>query len=427
MPRKSGYRWEDKNNPPVLEEHSQVKHDVIKFYLERYISVLCSDPRHDCLRINLIDGFAGGGRYISELDGCVVDGSPLLLVKTIREAESLIKRQRTKPFRIHDRYYFVEKNRQAFQCLHAVLKENGINTDNQKYQLFNKDFTKILPVILSNIHTRSNRARCLFLLDQYGYKDVPLSTLNLIFATFPSTAEVILTFSTDTIINYLSTNDNFMTAMSRVGLDDIFSCDKVKKFRESPKSRLVIEQELFKEICLKSGARYFTPFFIKARKSSRSYWLIHLSGHPRARNEMCEIHWQHSNNFVHHGRAGLDGIGGLEMILGYEPKLNDFVDQDAFEFVFDDDASARTRDALFEDIPALLSYDEPLTLSKLFSETCNGTPANVEHYKQSIFDLYSCGAIQILSPNGDKLKRPRGPSGISDDSVILLSKQAGLF
>ncbi len=427
MPKKLGYNWNDPSSPPVLEEHSKVKHDVIRYYLERYISVLCSDPRHDGLRINLIDGFSGGGHYRSEIDSSLVDGSPLLLINTVKNMERKIQLERKKPFRIHDRYYFIEKNKATFESLKTVLSQNNINTKLPNYLLFNDTFVKILPSILSNIQTRSSRGRCLFLLDQYGYSDVPLAALNLIFSSFPDTAEVILTFSTDSIVNYLSNNERFMKAMYKVGLEGIFSCDKVKEFRESPNARLIIEQELYKEICLKSGARYFTPFFIKSRKSHRSYWLLHLSSHPKARNEMCEIHWQYNNNFVHHGGAGLNGVGGLEMVLGYDPKLNDLANQNSFEFVFDDDANSRTYDCLSEEIPTLLSYDEQLTFSKLFSETCNGTPANAEHYRKAIYNLYAQGVIQILSSSSGRLKRPKGPSGVKDDSVIVLNRQIGLF
>lgn len=57
------YDWQVGHTPPPLDEHSAAKHSVFRSYVQRYIEILTSDPRHDGLNLTLIDGFAGGGEY----------------------------------------------------------------------------------------------------------------------------------------------------------------------------------------------------------------------------------------------------------------------------------------------------------------------------------------------------------------------------
>jgi len=65
------YHWQIGHTPPELDAHSSAKHRVCRYYLRRYINVLCSDPRHDGLNLTLVDGFAGGGVYLYR--GCEAD------------------------------------------------------------------------------------------------------------------------------------------------------------------------------------------------------------------------------------------------------------------------------------------------------------------------------------------------------------------
>ncbi|NVJ65366.1 MAG: three-Cys-motif partner protein TcmP [Gammaproteobacteria bacterium] len=428
MPAKHGYNWE----VPVIEKHSKVKHDVIREYLTRYIEVLTSMPHKELLRLYVVDGFAGGGWYKDEDDyNKIVYGSPILLHNTVKKVETRINFSRTKKLNIEDHYFFVDIDNSALQSLKYVLKENNITLDRK--HLINKEFTTALPDILNFIKNYKNQRvpRCIFLLDQYGYKNVPLHSLNTIFTTFPNSAEVILTFSTDSIINYYNESDTFMKGMQKVGLEDIFTINDIKNYKESPQARLIIEQRIYDEIGLRSGAKFFTPFFIKSNKSSRSYWLIHLSNHPKARDEMCKIHWSLQNHFVHHGNAGLNSVGigqekSLEMILGYSSAESKHEAQLGFEFLFDDDADARTRAALITDIPKLLKHDKPVSYNELVASTCNGTPANTDHYKKALYTLHKHKQIVILNEHGNPA-RIRSESGVDSDKTIVLPKQIGLF
>ena len=64
------------SSPPQLEDHSRGKLDVLRKYLRLYFDTLSSDPRRSEFKLDLIDGFAGGGTF---LDGdTIVSGTPLI-------------------------------------------------------------------------------------------------------------------------------------------------------------------------------------------------------------------------------------------------------------------------------------------------------------------------------------------------------------
>lgn len=432
MPKKDGYGWDDPLNPPPIEKHSKTKHEVIKSYIKRYIEILTAMPQKDLLRLYIIDGFAGGGFYKDEdNDNKLVVGSPILLYETIRKMEYQVNLSRTKKLKIDDHYFFIEKDKKTINCLEYSLKQKNISSPN--IHILNEDFVVALPKVINHIknYKRQRKPRCIFILDQYGYKDVPLNYLNQIFVEFPESAEVVLTFSTDTIVNYLSEDEKFKTAMKRVGLEDIFTDDQIIQYKESANARLLIEQQIYDQVACKCGAKFFTPFFIKSKKSRRSYWLIHLSNHPKARDEMCKIHWSLENHFVHHGDPGLNSVGiGLEkslhMILGYSDAHSDQEMQGSFEFIFDDNAEKRTKVALSAQIPGLLNHNKPISFGELIVRTCNGTPANTDHYKAVIYELFKNKEITLVNKQGN-LARIRSPSGISDEMGILIPKQIGLF
>lgn len=414
MVAKHGYDWSDLNRPPEIDAHSIAKHDVIRAYVERYVSVLTANPRIDVLRINFVDGFAGGGLYRNA--GQLHLGSPLLLLQTIEQLQKKIRAERTKPFEIRSRYYFIEKDRKAHRALLHNLNGFGHDVNPDKgLHVERGNFVQLLPSILDAVQAAGGQKRTVFLLDQYGYKDVPFGSLKVIFATLPH-AEVILTFATDALINYMSTRPEFLKAVQGIGLGEVLTPEYISTMHETREARFAVEKILHEHIHTNSGARFFTPFFVRSPNSHRSYWLVHLSSHPKARDEMTAIHWNLANHFCHYGKAGLN-------MLGFDPEMEDF-GQSVFDFYFDDNAKRRTYDALSEDIPRRLKIDKPITYGQLFTENCNQTPAHSAQFKQVLFDLASMGVLQIRTPSGSLR---RAPSAICADDVILLNRNFRLF
>ena len=59
------------------------------------------------LRLSIIDGFCGGGCYVTE-DGKLVDGSPLLMMRAVREARMMLNQERRNPRNINVHYSFID-------------------------------------------------------------------------------------------------------------------------------------------------------------------------------------------------------------------------------------------------------------------------------------------------------------------------------
>jgi three-Cys-motif partner protein len=73
---------------------------VIRSYLERYVEVLTVHPAQDYFRLTLVDGFAGGGRYLSVKSKEERSGSPLLMLEAMKAAKERAQSKRTKPFNL---------------------------------------------------------------------------------------------------------------------------------------------------------------------------------------------------------------------------------------------------------------------------------------------------------------------------------------
>ena len=82
--------------------------------------------------------------------------------------------------------------------------------------------------ITSDILTRARAGRSIFLLDQCGYKDVPLSVCRYILETLPR-SEIILTFAIDWLIDYLSANVSSLKAVAPVEISE----DQVSRYLET--------------------------------------------------------------------------------------------------------------------------------------------------------------------------------------------------
>lgn len=413
------YDWVLGSSPPALDQHSAAKHAVLRTYVRRYIDILTSDPRRDALNLTLVDGFAGGGEY--SITGGTAPGSPLILLEETACAQARFNAERRKPFALRSEHIFVERKRSNFEYLREVVRKSphGHELD-QTIQILNADFAAVLPGIIERVRQRGSSHRAIFFLDQYGYSEVSFAHIRSILDNLAN-PEIIVTFNVDFLIDYLSANDAFLKAVTPVelGLDDVRHMLDLKD-GDQRDARWLIQHFLYRHLMEKTGAPFYTCFFVKSPESHRSYWLVHMSKHPRARDEMAERHWAMSNHFVHHGGAGLN-------MLGFDPQQD--VSQIPLDFMFDDDAQQRSKDALITELPPLI-FDRALgggggvTLERLFTRICNETPATTGLVSNVLMDLRGAGEIEIVSKDGKS--RPRATNFQWSD-VILPAKQRTLF
>lgn len=418
----SQYDW--KHGAALIQQHTIAKHNILRSYLAAYFRTLASSPSQDLLRLTLVDGFAGGGLYVHDDTEEIVVGSPFIFLEATREADYLINKDRRKPVRLEIDYFFVEANRHAFLHLDKVLRERGFAAQiGANIQLRKGKFHDVSNEIIDFIKKKSPRnGRSIFVLDQYGYKDVPTQLISSIFKSLPS-AEVILTFGVDSFLNYASDGELTKRLLERIGVGDVLSGRSIEDVKRSEKDwRLFIQANLYRALVDRCGAKHFTPFFIRNRKGHGDYWLIHLSQHHRARDVMTEVHWDNNNYFIHYGGAGID----MFQMVGYDPDRDSaFKGQSELGFEFDDVARAASVESLVDQIPRhVYASDEGLSFGELFATTCNGSPASSEIYRAALEILVAHDVIEILGADG---ARHRSANQIHAKDQIKPPPQRVLF
>ena len=428
---KKEYDWVVGEAPPKIELHSFAKHKVYEEYLLHYIQVLNSNPIIPKFDITLIDGFTGGGIYTNPMNGEIYVGSPLRLYNTVKAAEAKINLDRQRqnirePFKINARFLFVEKKKCNFNFLKDHLGKIGLTKKlDDRLKLINNSFVNELDSILAYIEAQKQSKRCIFILDQYGYVDVPFGSIKKIFRRLPN-AEIILTFATDWLISYLSDNEKFINGLKKTGLHEILDVPELVELKKDSKEwRKLIQIELHKAIFSLSGAKHYTPFFIISRESNRSFWLVHLSNHPKARDVMTQLHWNLKNHFTHYGGAGLG-------MLGYDPTNDSKLTktEDLFcntEYSFDAEAHEQTINRLSIDIPKYLYNfsEDGLKFNDFYRQVSNHTPATTDIIKEVIINLQGCKEVVINEQNGRPKRRVANT--IKNDDIIQIPRQFKLF
>lgn len=408
------YEWIVGQTPPTLDPHSRAKHRLLRSYIERYIEILTANPRHEALRLTLVDGFCGGGEYLHQAE--IVPGSPLILLQEIAAAQIKLDTTRTKPTRLSSEYIFIDNTKANLTYLHHCISQTPFAPLlGQSIELVHRSFEDALPDVIRKIKARRSSERAIFFLDQYGYSDVSLQTIRTILTELKQ-PEIILNFSVDSLIGYLNADESFLRAVTPIELS-LSQLHEMLMLKSQREARWLIQHFLYQHLMKKTGAPYYTCFFLKSSESHRAYWLVHISKHPRARDEMAERHWALTNHFIHQGKAGLQ-------MLGFDPE-HDF-EQLPMDFLFDDDAAERSRTALLEQLPERIyaAGNTLVTLGSLFSGICNETPATIAQVSQVLSDLRNEKDIEVFTDDGTL--RPRAAK-LDWTDVIVPHRTPTLF
>lgn len=409
------YGWE---GGAKIGYHSVVKHNIVRDYIKAYVATLTANVSIDHFRLALVDGFAGGGKYEADWNGSTIYGSPFAMLEACEQAQIAGQILRKKPFKLDTRFYFVEKKKAAHALLLETLKsrEYGprVNSDSD-IRLFHTDFLSSCDQIIADIQKHSPSARSIFLLDQYGYSEVPKETIQKIFKHLPH-AEVILNFNVDSLLNYLN-EENLLSFHKKTGfkingLLESGLCDKDARPQEW---RLAAQAILHNDLvsgCFPDGNGHHTTFYIRAEGGHGDYWLVHLSRNLTARNVMVDIHWLHGNHFAHYGGAGLD----MYCLRGFNMKA------EADMFGFGEDAQDMTQKALQEQVPRLIfdHHAKGITYRELLAEQANYTPARDQDLRLILCDPDLRRDVIVLAPGG---KQRRDATAPQNGDIIMPKPQ----
>lgn len=300
------FKWHPNEAPPHIEDHTKAKLHVLRRYLRAYFDRLNKSPLPDRFKLDLVDGFCGGGTFIDGAE--IVSGSPLIMLEEAQAADERLNQRRTKRLHVDCKFYFVDREKAHIDHLRRVLSERGHDSNDGSIEIRQEPFKNTLESILEGILRRQPKAgRSVFLLDQTGFGQVELNLVETILKTLPW-AEVILTFAADALVNHLADTPAIIKAVAPLDLSTEQIVDLVRD-RDSRMGRAFAQRTLRPHILNRTGATYDTPFFIRPERSRRSLWFLHLSKHATARDVMVQQHWAIHNTFEHDGSGGLDMMG----------------------------------------------------------------------------------------------------------------------
>ena len=247
--------------------------------------------------------------------------------------------------------------------------------------------------IISDVLRRQPRAgRSIFLLDQTGFGQVELALVSRILARLP-TAEVIMTFAADVLINFLAETPSMVRAVAPLQVTESQIHDWIQ-LSDGDGGRALVQRVIRNHVRSVTRARYDTPFFIRPKESRRALWFLHLSRHLIARDVMIQCHWKNFNTFEHYGSGDFDMLGWDALITntGALP-LFSFGELDAEQL----------RQQLLNSMPAelyALVSETPITVDTMRHMLANSTAAPFTDLDNIVLQLAREREFDILNSNG---------------------------
>lgn len=418
------YAWRLGSHPPVLEQHSVVKHRIIENYVRDYVLTVMSQVQIPKLQLTLVDGFAGGGCYSAEDGSGFVDGSPLLMMRAVREARARLNVGRNKLREVCVNYEFIDIEPDTVDYLkywvNARADEQAIDLeDRNRAEIRQASFLAELPRITAAIKERRMGERAVFLLDQYNYDELPMVQMAGILRELKN-SEIILTFNVGSLMTYISDHAANRKPMARIGLETYIPWSQIAtlKVQESQRWRQVLQRHVAHGIKTETGARFATLFFVRPLGSNTwDYWLIHLSNHYKAHEVMKDLHWAHATEFGHELEPGV-------FMQGYDANQDgNYTQQNPFDF--GPDARQRCVEGIREHFGQLIaSLDKPVPLGNLIYDCASRSPGSTQHFIEAAGVLHHSHDIVICSADG-RVRRPSKRYGLDD--LVEHSRRVRLF
>ena len=415
---KNHYHWRLGKELPEIGQHSRAKHRILDRYIRRYIEVCTATPVQERLNLTIVDGYCGGGvyQYLDE----EVPGSPLVVLEAISEMESKLNKLRPKGFEIRTDFLFIDLHRHHTDFLRSEIEASPYKDRLDKtIFIWTADFNERVDDAIASVRRLSpTRGRSIWVLDQYGWSDVSFRSMRKILGQLEK-AEIFLTFSVDSLINYMSEKRLKQHGYEEIELDPGFIRELLADKGEGAGWRTLIQNTLYSHLIDKTGAQFYSPFFIHSAEAHRSYWFLHLSRHREARNVIGNIHWEENTISLHHGGPGLQALG---FSRNTDPR------QLTLPYSFDDHAMALSRKTLMDEVPrkirSAIDADLAPSLEVLFGNHCNETPVTREIFQSVLLDLRDEKEIIIEDANGKE--KPRAQFVAWTDRIIL-ARQRSLF
>lgn len=282
--------------------HTEVKHGILRQYLESWINVLGKQ------KVCYFDCFAGRGVYA---DGS--EGSPIIALKTI----SKLKQNRT---HIQDVVCtFIEKDKSNHNNLCQVIEaEISRNSDAYNSIIVESPINDEFVNVASEITRKSNKLNpSFFFIDPFGFSGVPFQTIKDILS-IPKT-EVFINFMIRDVNRFLNSSKH------QRSIEELFGIDDVMAIINSDYSNFDNETALLKlyrkQLHKNAGVSFTYPFKVNADdKLQTTYYLIHATNNLLGCEIMKSIMYKAGTK----GRFGYLGPAEGQMALANFSNLSEF-------------------------------------------------------------------------------------------------------
>jgi three-Cys-motif partner protein len=384
---------------PVIEPHTKTKHLLTEQYISDLIHKMYGQTfPHGTKTFTFVDGFCGGGIYQDPETKNIWHGSPIRLIRAVRDG--YLKSQRTHTLSV--KYIFIDNNKNHLECLKKfVMPNTGFEKlANGEINIFKSDFGELTEeceficddfekvVNYCVLKADERKGHSLFFLDPFGWSDVSMESFRKINSLKKS--EIIYTFMTDYIKRFVCSKeevgrDTFERLLETEGYFDPRELINLDKFGEQAFYR----NELMRLFRDRGNAKKIITFAVIPKNNDRVlYYLLHISSHLTALEVMKDGSWLY-NNLDYQYHYDVYGQGFKTSTYFQENQVH-------LEFNINKDDQSACIERLAYDLDILISkYPQGISFKELRNKTMERNPATKKHYHQYLQILKDAKQIEI--------------------------------
>jgi len=265
--------------PTVWERppHTKAKHDILTRYLGAWFGIFGTSRYHQ--RVNVLDGFAGPGRYDDD-----EPGSPVLTLNTLLDHRSFVTFGDTT-----FNFIFNEWNDERFASLQAVLA--GVRASRTPWPKTvhvherNLNFQELARELLDSIPAGRQLAPTFAFIDPFGYKDVPMALIRDLVSH--SSCELFIYFDFNSVNRFANAGnvDPHFTAL--------FGCDEYKNAPTADAGRGQFIHDLYeRQLRQECDFAHICGFEMVNTSGHTGSYLFFCTRNDQAYDRMKEAMWK---------------------------------------------------------------------------------------------------------------------------------------
>jgi three-Cys-motif partner protein len=240
-----------------IEPHTQVKHIILRRYVEAWLPILASTNG----RILVVDGFAGPGIYNGG-----EPGSPIIAIDAFLNHSNSVLRTRDVVF------MFIEEDGDRLAVLQEQVNAKYPPAITNKVRFYHGKFDDTMTAVLDALDQQGQRMAPAFaFVDPFGFSDTPISTLGRIMRQ--DKCEILINFMHGFVQRFINNPD---PAVAR-HYDDLFGTTAWRGLATTAlpsKERERRIHDLYEAQLQHSGARYVRSFRLRNKFNQTEYFLF---------------------------------------------------------------------------------------------------------------------------------------------------------